>query len=208
MALSTYSELQTAIAGELVRDDLTAKIPDWIRQCEVNVNRDLDHFRAGTLEDLALSAGDDSVALPSDYVLAKTAVLQTSPLATLDVKTLSDLYNDYPNSTQGQPEAFAVHGTTLYFRPVADSSYTLRLYYTAALEALSDSNTSNWLLASYPDVYLYGSLVWSAPYLQEDGRLQTWLGLYDRAIGALRGEDARSRYSGGPIRASLSFTAT
>ena len=39
MALSNYSELQSAVADWLERGDLTARIPDFIRLAEVQLNR-------------------------------------------------------------------------------------------------------------------------------------------------------------------------
>ena len=42
MALSTYSDLKTAIANFLARDDLTTQIPDFIRLAEARMSRELD----------------------------------------------------------------------------------------------------------------------------------------------------------------------
>lgn len=57
---------------------------------------------------------------------------------------------------------------------------------------LSDSNPTSSFLTSYPDVYLYGSLIEAEPFLQNDQRLQTWLGLYDRATSEIRIVDTAS----------------
>ena len=40
---------------------------------------------------------------------------------------------------------------------------------------------AGWLLLDAPDVYLYGTLIQSAPYLQDDARTQTWAALYAAA---------------------------
>jgi len=52
---------------------------------------------------------------------------------------------------------------------------------------LSDSNSSNWILAGYPDVYLYGALTEAAPYLIDDERVGVWKSLYTEAINTLKG---------------------
>lgn len=57
---------------------------------------------------------------------------------------------------------------------------------------LSDANPTSSFLTSYPDVYLYGALVEAEPFLQNDQRLQTWLGLYDRATAEIRIVDTAS----------------
>tara|TARA_R100000329_G_scaffold122958_1_gene101526 strand:- start:5022 stop:6254 length:1233 start_codon:yes stop_codon:yes gene_type:complete len=52
---------------------------------------------------------------------------------------------------------------------------------------LSSSNANNWILTSYPDVYLYGALLEASPYLVEDERVSVWAQLYAAAVGSLRG---------------------
>ena len=42
MSISTYSELKTAVANSLARDDLTAIIPDFIQLAEATMSRELE----------------------------------------------------------------------------------------------------------------------------------------------------------------------
>jgi hypothetical protein len=42
------------------------------------------------------------------------------------------------------------------------------LTYWKTVPALSNSNTSNWLLAAYPDAYFYGALAQTGTYLKAD----------------------------------------
>jgi hypothetical protein len=53
------------------------------------------------------------------------------------------------------------------------------------LTPLSGSNEDNWVLLEHPDVYLFGSLVHSAPYLKDDSRLATWKTTLDEALAEL-----------------------
>ena len=62
--------------------------------------------------------------------------------------------------------------------------------------ALSDSNTTNDMLTHHPDAYLYGALVEAEPYLQNDKRIQTWSGFYDRAKQDIITSNERDRHSG------------
>jgi hypothetical protein len=73
------------------------------------------------------------------------------------------------------------------------------LTYYAKLAKLSNSVTTNWLLTSSPDVYLYGSLLQAAPYLQDDARIQVWATLYERALNDLQTADDRGATSGGNL---------
>jgi len=61
---------------------------------------------------------------------------------------------------------------------------------------LSDTNSDNWLLLEAPDVYLYGALLHSAPYLAEDQRVAVWAQLYSAAVMQLNEASESARYSG------------
>lgn len=206
MALSNYGQLKTSIAAEMTRSGdaaFVAKVPDFVRLFEVNIQRDLVHRRQQTTDTLSLASSGSSVSLPPDFLSAEAVVLESSPKTTLSLKTIYDLFNEYPSDTAAKPLAYAIQGSTMYVRPVADSAYDITLYYNQGLTALSADSDTNWLLTNYPDLYLYGSLVHAAPYLEDDSRLQTWVGLYDRGVGALKGESVRAIYSGGPLKTQL-----
>jgi hypothetical protein len=47
-------------------------------------------------------------------------------------------------------------------------AYTL--YYTPKMGALSDSNTTNWLLANASDLYLYASSLEAARYMRDQAQ--------------------------------------
>ena len=52
------------------------------------------------------------------------------------------------------------------------------------------------MLAEYPDIYLYGALVESAPYLKDDARLTVWEGRLQSAITEVRILKDRERFGG------------
>jgi len=78
-----------------------------------------------------------------------------------------------------------------YSRVPTDWLESIRFY-------LSDSNTYNWLLQDAPDVYLYGTLMHTAPFLGEDARIPVWANLYQSALDSvnLSSEKAMSQKSG------------
>ena len=45
MSITTYSELKTAVANWLNRDDLTSVIPDFIALTEADMDRKIRHWR-------------------------------------------------------------------------------------------------------------------------------------------------------------------
>jgi len=199
MALSTYAELKTSIGDWLNRSDLTSVIPDFISLAEAQIERTL---RARQMIVRANASFDAQYgAVPSDFLEAKSLKLTSTnpqtPLSFLSIDALDAEMTKYTAS--GKPKFFGVVGGQLRIVPTPDATYTTELTYYAKLSKLSSSNTTNWLLTSSPDIYLYGSLLQAAPYLQDDARIQTWATLYERALNDLQTADDRSASSGGAL---------
>jgi len=199
MALTTYAELKTSIGDWLNRSDLTSVIPDFISLAEAQIERTL---RARQMIVRANASFDAQYgAVPSDFLETKSLKLTSTnpqtPLEFLSIDALDQKAAEYTAS--GKPRFFGVVGGQLRIVPTPDSTYTTELTYYAKLSKLSTSNTSNWLLASSPDIYLYGSLLQAAPYLQDDARIQTWATLYERALNDLQTADDRGASSGGAL---------
>jgi hypothetical protein len=199
MALTTYAELKTSIGDWLNRSDLTSVIPDFISLAEAQIERTL---RARQMIVRANASFDAQYgAVPSDFLEAKSLKLTStnpqSPLSFLSIDALDAEMTKYTGS--GKPKFFGVVGGQLRIVPTPDATYTTELTYYAKLSKLSNSNTSNWLLASSPDIYLYGALLQAAPYLQDDARIQTWATLYERALNDLQTADDRGASSGGAL---------
>lgn len=199
MALTTYAELKTSIGDWLNRSDLTSVIPDFISLAEAQIERTL---RARQMIVRANASFDAQYgAVPSDFLETKSLKLTSTnpqtPLEFLSIDALDQKAAEYTAS--GKPRFFGVVGGQLRIVPTPDSTYTTELTYYAKLSKLSTSNTSNWLLSSSPDIYLYGSLLQAAPYLQDDARIQTWATLYERALNDLQTADDRSASSGGAL---------
>jgi hypothetical protein len=199
MALTTYAELKTSIGDWLNRSDLTSVIPDFISLAEAQIERTL---RARQMIVRANASFDAQYgAVPSDFLETKSLKLTSTnpqtPLEFLSIDALDQKAAEYTAS--GKPKFFGVVGGQLRIVPTPDSTYTTELTYYAKLSKLSTSNTSNWLLSSSPDIYLYGSLLQAAPYLQDDARIQTWATLYERALNDSQTADDRGASSGGAL---------
>ena len=199
MALTTYAELKTSIGDWLNRSDLTSVIPDFISLAEAQIERTL---RARQMIVRANASFDAQYgAVPADFLETKSLKLTSTnpqtPLEFLSIDALDQKAAEYTAS--GKPRFFGVVGGQLRIVPTPDSTYTTELTYYAKLSKLSSTNTSNWLLSSSPDIYLYGSLLQAAPYLQDDARIQTWATLYERALNDLQTADDRGASSGGAL---------
>jgi hypothetical protein len=199
MALDTFAGLKTTIADYLNRDDLTSVIPSFITLAEAKFNRKL---RVRQMVKRATATLDTAFfAFPADFLQAKEFQLNTSPITYLEFVTekQADLDRQSQYISTGKPVKYTIVGTQLEVIPTPDTEYTGELTYYGKISALSDSNTSNWLLAYAPDLYLYGSLLEATPYLKDDERLGTWGQLYAGVISDIEVADQRASVSSTPI---------
>jgi hypothetical protein len=199
MALTTYTELKTSIGDWLNRSDLTSVIPDFISLAEAQVERTLRTRQMIVRANASFDA--QYGAVPADFLETKSLKLtSTNPQTPLQFLSIDALDNEMTKYTaSGKPKFFGVVGGQFRIVPTPDSNYTTELTYYAKLTKLSSSVASNWLLASSPDIYLYGALLQAAPYLQDDARIQTWATLYERALNDLQTADDRGASSGGAL---------
>ena len=178
---------------------MVARAPDLIDLVEAQFNRDLKHRSMETTTDLTLTGGVQTVALPSDFIEARSAVLQTTPLVVMTFVTPTTLDTNFGSGSSGIPSEFAIIGNNMKVGQIPDSGYAVELTYYQQIPALSDSNTTNWLLTAHPDIYLYGSLLQAAPYMSDDERIPVWGAFYDRAVAGIKKDDTRAAFSGGPL---------
>lgn len=199
MAITNYSELKSTIADYVNRSDLTAAIPTFIQLAEAKFNRSL---RTRQMVKRATAPIDSPFfATPADFLEAKDFQLNTNPITVLEYVTESagNALRATTYISSGLPRKFTIVGSQLEVIPSPDSTYTGELTYYAKIPALSDSNTSNWLLSYAPDLYLYGALIQTAPYLRDDERLAVWTNLYTAAFEDIGVADQRATVATTPL---------
>lgn len=201
MAITTYSTLQTAVGDWLNRSDLTTVIPDFIALAEAQFNRTLRHRRM--VERATATLDSEYSAMPADWLESIRYQINTNPITVMEFVSPDQaamLKGAY--STSGKPIFYTQIGQQFQVIPAPDSgsAYTGELTYYATIPVLSAGNTSNWLLVDSPDIYLYGALLQSAPYLQDDQRLGVWAAIYQRLIDDLKVSDERSRMATSSLR--------
>lgn len=190
MALDgSYDGLKSSVADFLNRGDLAEAIPDFITLAEAQMAlRFVGRVRQGLAvprrlivrADTAIAAGTEYVPVPSDFHGPIELMLGEAVLDYLDGANLAQ--QKQAGRVTGAPCWYAVVGGELQLYPAADQDYAGELTYIARAPALSADNPTNWILTDYPDAYLYGALVQSAPYLKDDGRAATWGALFTAAL--------------------------
>jgi len=205
MAFDSYASLQAEIADYLARNDLTAKIPTFIRLAEAKFNRSLfvrQMEQRATALVYTSSAEPEYISLPLDFQsMRRVRLSSVSGKPRLDFKSgvQADEYRQANANVAGMPKYFTVFGDEIELIPTPDADYTIEMIYRKVVPALSDANPSNWLLACAPDAYLYGALLESAPYIKDDERIAVWTAGLVSVIDGLNGLNALASFNAGPL---------
>ena len=195
----TYSELKTNIANFLNRSDLTDQLDFFIDATEAEFNRRLrvkDMIKRATA-----TADSQYLSLPTDWLEAINVQLDGNnftPLMQQSIESL-DVYRKSNNNSTGQPVYFAMVDDSIELAPTPDAEYTLQLTYYAKISALSDSNTSNFVSVSHPDVYLYGALKHASIFLMEDDRIPMFTQQFEKALEEMRLEQEKAAFGKGSL---------
>lgn len=202
--ITTYTELQTAVIEYLARDQdatLIARIPTFIQLAEAKFNRTLFvrqmEERATTTVDTS-STEPEFISLPSDFQSMRRVRVSSAtgkPILEFRTGVQMDEFRTFSANATGRPQYFTILALELELAPTPDQNYTLEMVYRQNIPALS-ANSSNWLLALAPDLYLYGALLESAPYIKEDARIQTWGLGFTTALDGLNSLNISSAFNG------------
>ena len=193
MALSTYSGLVTALESWLNRTDLSALIPDYISLFEARMNR---LVRVPQMEASSTSTATSStVALPEDFLSLREVRVGGKLIEGMNPQFLRELYRDH---TGGTTYGYAVVGASLLLQPAPTSAVVAITYYQK-IPCLTASNTSNWLLASHPDIYLYGVLCEAKAHIMDEEQSTKWKAAWDEAMSELMAAAVKARLPAGPL---------
>ena len=200
----TYAELQACLLAWL--DDSAANInpAECIGLAERRLSRLLNapEMEATT----TLDAGRPVIDLPQDFREARECTLDTAPRIALEPTAPATLRLLFGSRRVGQPQVYAISGSSLLIAPAPDGAYTIRLVYKQAIPSLSDTSPTNWLLAKHPDLYVAASLAMAEFRGWNDARLPLLKAWYDELIEEVNEAGLRTRHGAGPIRMRATVT--
>jgi hypothetical protein len=196
--LTSFSGLNLALASWLEREDLDARIPDFIRLAEARFRRELVMPDMETQVSVTPAA---TVTLPTDFDSIRAFGI--TGYAPFIQRTPADFYANVTNPdgtpATGQPTQFAIVAGKFAFWPVPDTAYSALLTYRACLPSLSLSNQTNWLLVQHPDAYLFGALLQAEFHGWNDERLPLIKAELDDILSQITVSGTRKRYGSGPL---------
>jgi hypothetical protein len=151
------------------------------------------------------SASDEYSQIPTDWMETIRFHITdngTSPLELISRAAMADKRASN-NDAIGTPTHYTHADGQFQFYPTPSSEINTELLYYAKTTALSSSNADNWLLLEAPDVYLYGALLHSAPYLGEDERVAVWAQMYSASVSRLNEASEIARFSGSGLKLKI-----
>ena len=207
MALQTYTDLTTAVANWLDRTDLTDRVPEFIALAEADIRRRQEWFERLYSADvnagspLAITVQGQQLAVNVREILALwgTPTGFERPLELVTAEGWRTLAATNADAVGTPVKAYITYdltrtrGPLLYLWPKPDNAYSIDFTFVQDLDPLSSS--VNGLYTRNPDLYLYGSLLHSAPFLVDDDRIAVWEDRYEKAVQAISREVRRTKYA-------------
>ena len=208
----TRAELETAVYAYLHRASFRTPVPDfdavktWVQLGEADINLDL---RARCMIRRTAQVVDGPyIPLPCDYIEAEDLRLSTGrELVYRDRQQIGDLLqvqNGAPTITGVPGDAAVVlpflPSGPVYYSVVGDLlelwpyeappvnpppnwvPYTIEMAYFAEQSLGPDPADTTPVLSKLPGAYLWASLKYSAPFLRDDGRVDTWAAAYSGIV--------------------------
>jgi hypothetical protein len=191
VAIGTYAQLRTAVAGWINRTDLTSVIPDFVLLAEASIRRDI---RArDQLTDYTATLTSEAATLPSDLLEIRWVKASVDGYMKPLEFVAEPVYDSQPEAAE--PTFYTVAGNTIKVQ--GGSSCVIN--YWAKYDAFSADADTNWLLTNSPDVYLFASLVEASDYLRDDVARDRYLERYKRAVAEFNANEKKALFSG-PMR--------
>lgn len=201
-----YTSLISYLNSWLARTDLTVEAPYFISMFEdwLHYGTDMDPpLRCREMElilEITPDVDDNTVALPDDYLEYRSVVELASIRRPLKYITADQAEQFFPiRSGGGLATHFYIVGETLYPVPTTDND--IELTYYQKIPALTEDNTTNWLLEKNKSIYFRGALMMAADFIKDDAEFAKHQSIVRSLVAGMNKADVVSRYN----RASVSL---
>lgn len=193
MPLANLTDLITTAKSFTHRTDLDGEFAGLIALAEAEFNR---RIRTREMEIRAASTVDEQYfAQPQDFLELRNVQINANPLISLRYMTPQDIDLQYGART-GRPEAFTFVADQFQLAPIPDGEYEIEITYYQRIPSLSEAEPTNWLLTSYPDIYLAGLMAQVGWFIQDDNMRNAWTQKLEVSLASLTNQDRKSRFGG------------
>ncbi len=163
--MSTYTQLQSRIADDLNRTDLSSQIQQQILLAVQHYKSERLWFNE-TSTTLTATVGQGYVSAPSDLLAIDRFYITVSGK---NIELLPEDLNsvvEFRPTTNGRPRSFCFYQNRFELDRLADTAYSMPLYYVKELTALATGSDSNgWttdgedLIVFHAEKMLYANVI-------------------------------------------------
>lgn len=207
--MNDYDGLKTEIASQVARSDLSAAdaaMDNFILQAEAEINRKLRVVRGTDEETLTTTANQDYINLPEDFLEIRSLEYDSNPKR---ITYVADATFGNKGSGTGRPSEYSLtfdrdnDRWRIRFGETPTSEYNLTLKYYAKVPALTSGNTTNWLLAYQPQLYLDGCLYYAFKKYRNLEQMGFYKGEFSACLSLLNAENQNTLF--GPVGRTIQY---
>lgn len=207
MQFSNYTDFRTAVLRMIDGDDVGGTsfslqtLDLLIALGESRVYQGIDNIqglRASTMQaPLSGTTTSNAFTLPSDCL--ELEIVWFDPARPLEAVSEQEIRSKAAWNHGGDVRQYAQSGATLIFGPdAADGSAIGGRYYQRPADIKTGGLNSTF--SRYPEVFMFGALSESAPFLGEDARLPMWQKLFRDWLASANSIERNRAYEGGRLR--------
>lgn len=163
--IDSYAALKDFLRLNSGDSRLGPQVGSYIKMAEAFFNRELRVTEMETRSQADLDG--EYLVFPTDFLDLVRMELSASENKQMDfvsAQAFKDIY-----SASGTPRYFTIEDGQFRFRPAGTvaAPTSIEIIYYARIPALSDANTTNWLLDKNPDLYVNGALHFAGKFITD-----------------------------------------
>lgn len=195
---SLFTEITRLLDGEdpTVSDISVATLSRLVSVAQQRIYGDVrSRWNERSFDSTAVST-DNLVALPADFVDLSVAHFGRYVLTPVDENVIRDYW-----ATNGGREKYIAHAGNnfTFWPPLADDTQLQGRYYARLPDLTDDTIGTNALFQNADDLFVYGSLVESAPFFGARQDMPTWEAKYQSILSRVNKRNHRSAYNAGRL---------
>jgi hypothetical protein len=198
LAVSDYGTLKTEIGLYLNRSDLSAYIPNFIANAARRIHYGSDApFSSEPVRIPAMQAratgtiSSSAISFPTRFIEPIRLVGVSGTVKWQIDGTDKETFTKLSNSAD-LPSVYSYLNNQIEVAGTQSCDYVLDYY--QAFAAFSADGDTNTLLTTAPDVYVFGALLESAPFIADIPMVNGWYGMFKSIVSSL---NRRTKHSGG-----------
>jgi len=204
-----YSELVNAARQYADRNDIEVSnnFPTFFLMVESKINRVLATREQSARAYTRTVTDQEYYALPVDYSGMRDIQLNTAlPTEAHSRKPMNYLTPELMNVYQELDLSkiyYTIIANQIQIYPTQESGYTIEIIYFQNVPPLTESNTTNWLSDSHPDIYISGLIAEVEMFAKNYDAGKLWYNRMTQAINELDSADSGEVWAGSPLTIKL-----